>query len=93
MLDDPAEDDIKNTSRIDIADELIDLYLQNYKQHASLQQTTGKLHQRQHDWSRFNQQDPKAANEIAFWQRLFEIEEGMMVSPDAPVILPGVRPW
>jgi Ca-activated chloride channel family protein len=92
LLDDQPKEDADNGSRTPIPDELMQQYLQRHKNY-SLQKGTGEVYRRQHDWSRFGQGNPLAANQIEFWQRLLEIEEGLMVSPDAPLTLPGIRPW
>lgn len=86
-------DDDKNSNDIEIDDEVLQQYLERYQANVSLRQQAGKAHQRLHDWHRFNNQDPVAAHELAFWQRLFELEEEILVSPETPLIIEGVRPW
>lgn len=72
---------------------LLSEYMQRSKAYAGLQNSKGSTFKHQHDWSRFTNDDPAAAAQMEFWQKLFEFEEGILVSPSEPIALPGVLPW
>jgi len=92
-LDDGVNDDRLSDHRVRLSDEQIRQYMQRSVHYASLETKQGTQYQRQHDWSRFGHADPTAAHRVEFWQRLFEMEEDILVSPETPKILPGVSPW
>jgi len=68
-------------------------YMQRSQNFARLSGNQNNRRQRQHDWSRFSNENPVAARRVEYWQRLFELEEGVPAHPDTPKVLPGVRPW
>jgi Ca-activated chloride channel family protein len=76
-----------------IDDALLSEYIQRSKAYAGLKNSKGSSFKHQHDWSRFTNDDPAAAARMEFWQKLFEFEEGILVSPSEPIALPGVLPW
>jgi Ca-activated chloride channel homolog len=68
-------------------------YLLRQQNFVKLSVTSKSNPQQKHDWSRFSNDNPAAANKIAFWQRLFELEEGIPAHPQTPKVIQGVRPW
>jgi Ca-activated chloride channel family protein len=92
-LADDQNSDTASGRRGRMSEEQIRQYMQRRENFASLAKKQGSQYQRQHDWSRFSESDPAAAQQVEFWQRLFEIEENIMVSPDTPRTLEGIAPW
>jgi Ca-activated chloride channel family protein len=68
-------------------------YLLRQQNFVKLSATSKASQQQKHDWSRFSNDNPTAANKIEFWQRLFELEEGIPAHPQTPKTIQGVRPW
>jgi len=89
----PEQQAAINSSKVKLTEQQIAIYMQRSKTFASLSARPGKINQQDHDWSRFSNENPKAAHKINFWQRLLELEENIPAHPDTPKILPGVRPW
>ncbi len=89
----PGAKSIDVGKSINLSDEQLALYMQRSQLFAQLSTTSIKTVQQQHDWSRFSNDDPVAANKIEFWQRLFELEENIPAHPTSPKIIKGVRPW
>lgn len=87
-----AQNEDKN-ALLPIDEALLSEYMQRSKAYAGLQNSKGSTFKYQHDWSRFTNDDPAAAAQMEFWQKLFEFEEGILVSPSEPIALPGVLPW
>lgn len=94
VLDDP-EDNKPTPDHIQtrLTEDQLAEYMQRSQTFASLSGTGGKGYQRQHDWSRFENEDPAAARHVEFWQKLFELEEDVLIHPDTPKTLPGIAPW
>ena len=92
-LDDEHDDESSSQYTHRLSDEQIKQYIQRGEAFARLSKQQGQQHQRQYDWSRFSNTEPAAAHQVEFWQRLFELEEDILVSPDTPKIIPGVIPW
>lgn len=76
-----------------VSAEVLLQYLERHKKFASLRQQQGKAYKRQHDWKRYSNENPMAASQLAFWQRLFELEEEIQVTLDQPREIEGVLPW
>jgi len=88
-----TDQSIIKASQFSLSTEQLSIYMQRSQNYASLSTSLKKHKLQQHDWSRFANEDPVAANKIQFWQRLFELEEGIPAHPDTPKIIQGVRPW
>jgi Ca-activated chloride channel family protein len=93
ILDDEPDNETSSQYTPQLSDEQIKQYMQRGEAYARLSKQQGQQYQRQHDWSQFSNTEPAAAHQVEFWQRLFELEEDILVSPDAPKIIPGVTPW
>ncbi len=94
ILTDKTENTIPEKSRFpELGAEQLAYYMQRSQNFAQLSNTQIQHQQRQHDWSRFSNKNPMAAHKVEYWQRLFELEEGMPAHPESPKILPGVAPW
>jgi len=78
---------------IKLSEEQLAYYMQRSQNFAQLSIGQNERVQRQHDWSRFSNENPVAARKVEYWQRLFEMEEDIPAHPDIPKILPGIRPW
>ncbi len=76
-----------------LSEEMLAKYMQRHKNFARVKLLKKNRNQRQHDWRRFTNKDPVAARRVEYWQRLFELEEGIPVHPLTPKSLPGIRPW
>ncbi|MFK5950240.1 MAG: VWA domain-containing protein [Methylococcales bacterium] len=89
----PSGQSMIRAGQFSLSNEQLSIYMQRSQNYASLSTSLKKHKQQQHDWSRFANEDPVAANKIQFWQRLFELEEDIPAHPDTPKIIQGVRPW
>ncbi len=78
---------------ISLTEAQLALYMQRSQHFASLKKSQGRRVQHQHDWGRFTNKAPTAARKVKFWQRLFELDDGILVHRNTPETLPGVRPW
>jgi len=81
------------TEALTLSKEQLAYYMQHSQSFARLSSGQAKRAQRQHDWSRFSNEDPVAARKVEYWQRLFEMEEDIPAHPDVPKVLPEVQPW
>ncbi len=81
------------TGALKLSKEQLAYYMQRSQSFARLSSGQAKRAQRQHDWSRFSNENPVAARKVKYWQRLFEMEEDIPAHPDTPKVLPGVQPW
>ena len=94
VLDDPADNEaVPEHLKTHLTEDQLAEFMQRSQTFASLSGSQGKYYQRQHDWSRFENEDPAAARHVEFWQKLFELEEEVLVHPETPKTLPGVAPW
>lgn len=78
---------------IKISKERLALYMFRSQNFARLSEGKAAVKKRQYDWQRFSNEEPVAARKVEYWQRLFELEEGIPAHHDEPDVLPGVRPW
>jgi Ca-activated chloride channel family protein len=83
----------KKSQRIKLTKEQLAQYMQANLRFVRISSGHGTHKIHQHDWSRFSNENPVAARKIEYWQRLFELEEGIPAHPEKPETLPGVRPW
>ena len=93
VLDDKMDEQQSSPWLINLTEDQLALYMLQSKRFAQLSHGQNKAGQRQHDWHRFSNENPVAAQKVKYWQRLFELEEGVPAHPDEPKILQGVRPW
>ncbi|MCK4708846.1 MAG: tetratricopeptide repeat protein, partial [Gammaproteobacteria bacterium] len=82
-----------NLRRLNLSEEQLAYYMQRSQNFARLSSGRNERAQRQHDWSRFSNENPVAARRVEYWQRLFELEEDIPAHPESPKILPGIPPW
>ncbi len=76
-----------------LTEQQLTTYLLRQQNFLKLSATSKASQQQKNDWSRFSNDNPTAANKIQFWQRLFELEEGIPAHPQTPKTIQGVRPW
>lgn len=93
VLGDEIKNGLSEAPRLNFSEEQLAYYMQRSQNFARLSSKQNKRRQRQHDWSRFSNENPVAARRVEYWQRLFELEENIPAHPDTPRILPGVKPW
>lgn len=88
-----VEEAILVAAKVNLSERQIALYMRLSQNFASLAGDQSSAIGSQHDWTRFSNQDPSAASQVEFWQRLFEFEEEIYTRPSTPNVLPGVDPW
>jgi len=93
VLGDEIKNELPGAQGLVFSEEQLAYYMQRSQNFARLSSKKNKRRQRQHDWSRFSNENPVAARRVEYWQRLFELEEDIPAHPDTPKILPGVKPW
>ncbi|VAW55853.1 hypothetical protein MNBD_GAMMA07-919 [hydrothermal vent metagenome] len=99
ISDSPRRTKLNDNSDIALTLEQLALYMQRYQRYAQLSSKTKHIgltimpNKQPRDWSRFSNDTPEAENILAFWQRLFELEENIPAHRDQPKNLPGVDPW
>lgn len=89
----PVNLTLAQTNAINLSESQLAEFMQRSQMFASASSTQGEIRQVQHDWQRFSNEDPTVARQLEFWQRLFEMEEGILTHPETPKLLPGVPPW
>jgi Ca-activated chloride channel family protein len=91
--DSPKNKQLKKSQRIELTKEQLAQYMQANLRFIRISSGHGEHKISRHDWSRFSNGNPVAARKIEYWQRLFELEEGIPAHPETPETLPGVEPW
>ncbi len=84
---------LARANAINLSESQLAEFMQRSQMFASASNAQGEARQVQHDWQRFSNEDPIVARQLDFWQRLFEMEEGILTHPETPKLLPGVQPW
>jgi len=90
---DKREEEQIQSIGINLTDEQMAFYMQRSQSFARVSSGRARSARRQHDWAWFSNENPAAARKVEYWQRLFELEEGIPAHPDTPEILLGVQPW